>query len=507
MKKPRIYVQLGRAGDILNILPLCRRDYLTSGVKPQLMVCREYLSMLEGCSYVEGIGWNGLFEDVARASMIAGIEAHNSGREMVCTQIYGHNFASAQVCWSFMRESWACVPDAPPWGSLPLVFDQRDLDREESVKTQLLRQCKFPGRPYIVLAIEGTSSPFPHGQELKKELRSNADAIGTNIVDVSGFLAPHFFDLLGLLEGAEGLVTIDSGLLHLAHAVPTLPVVALITREPDLWHGSPWRPQQAYRFFYDQFPEILPDVVEAAFKGRHQLPTIYHVWSHWGQRSLSETTRRRMSLACSTWNNEAQTTGIWRDCEFKWEDARRNSSNVGDDVPMAYVRDMIEHAVKRDPLGIVALTNADVCFVPGITGQILDRVEHDGACFTHRFDFGRLDAPLLTETMCSRGMWVAGSDAFFFSAEWWRHHGWECGDFIIGREQWDEVFRQLIKRHGGREIPRAIYHEAHASHWLRDHEKNKGNIHNRRIAHQWFLRTGYATWDCGWWRLPGTDGP
>ena len=507
--KPRLFVQLGRAGDILNMLPLCRSNYAVTGIKPQLMVCREFVSLLEGCAYVEPIAWDGIFEDVARASMVAWNMAQKSGREMICTQIYGHNFASAQVCWSFMRESWACVPDAPPWGSLPLVFDRRDADRERGVTAQLLRQFSHPEWPFVVLALSGTSSPFPYSQELKREVLSRAAAVKINVIDVSAFLAPRFFDLLDLLEHAYGLVTIDSGLLHLAHAVPALPVVALITRDPDLWHGSPWRTQQVRRYFYDEFPEVTKEAAEAAVLGSDlpAHPTIYHVWSHWGQRNLPETTRRRMSLARSTWNNEYRATGLWQDCEFKWEDAARNSADIGDDVPMAYVRDMIDHAVKRDPQGIVALTNADVCFVPGITGQILDRVEHDGACFTHRFDFKRLHAPCMTETVCSRGQWVAGSDAFFFTEEWWRNHGWELGDFIVGREQWDEIFRQLVKRHGGREIPRAIYHEAHASHWLIDHEGNKGNIHNRRLARKWFTRTGYATWDCGWWKLPGTDGP
>lgn len=505
--KPRIFCQLGRSGDILNMLPLCAWSFAATGIKPQLMVCREFIPLLEGCGYVEPIGYDGLFEDVARASMIAWDMAQRGGREMICTQIYGHNFASAQSCWSFMRESWACVPDAPAWGTLPLVFDRRDMDRERGITDQLLRQFEHPDWPFIVLALSGTSSPFPQGPELKREIVRRAAVAKINVVDVSAFMAPRFYDLLDLLERAFGLVTIDSGLLHLAHAVPSLPVVALITREPDLWHGSPYRAQQVARFFYDQFPEILPEVAEAAFTATPaNHPLIHHVWSHWGQQSLSPTTRRRMSLAQATWASEARATGLWRDCEFKWEDAARNSSDVGDDVPTAYVRDMIAHAVKADPMGIIALTNADVCFVPGITGQILDRVEHDGACFTHRWDFKRLDAPLMTETACSRGEWVAGSDAFFFTAEWWRNHGWEFGDFIVGREQWDEIFRQLVKRHGGRCIPRAIYHEAHASHWLLDHAGNKGNIHNRRLAQKWFLRTGYATWDCGWWKLPGTDG-
>ena len=513
MKKPRIYVQLGRAGDILNVLPLCRRDYMATGVKPQLMVCTEYLSLLEGCSYVEGIGFPGPFEDVARATMAAERMALASGREMVCTQIYGHGLYCAQLCWSFMRESWACVPDAPPWGSLPLVFDKRDRDREASVKAQLLRQVKAPGHPYIVLAIEGTSSPFPHGQELKRELCRRAEGVGVGVVDVSGFMASRFFDLIGLLEGATALVTIDSGLLHLAPAVPTLPVVALVTREPDTWHGSPWRPQQVARFFYDQFPEVMKEVAEAAVFGepllrhRSEHQTINHVWAHFGQRSISEATRRRMSLARSTWNNEAQATGLWRDREFKQEESRRNSSSVGDTAPLPYIRDMIEYVLNFDPQGIVALTNSDVCFVPGITGQILDRVEHDGACYTHRFDFNRIDAPCMTETACPRGEWYPGSDAFFFSAEWWRNHGWEFGDFILGREQWDEVLRQLVKRHGGRCIPRSIYHEAHDSQWLIDRGGNNGNIHNRRLARQWFLRTGYAPDDPDWWRIPESDRP
>lgn len=254
------YLQLGRAGDLLNILPLCWRDHQANGERSAIVVSEPYASILEGVSYAEVVTVPNRFEDVQGACGAAEKAAQERNARLVCTQIYGATLISAENCSSFMRESWAQVPDAPAWGSLPLVFDRRDAKREASVKRILLQNST--GKPYVVLGLDGTSSPFGQGQELKRHLRRELGK-EFDFVDVSAFIAHRFYDLLGVMEGAHCIVTIDSGLLHLAHACPQVPVIALITRQPTAWHGSPWRPQQVARFYYDEFPDRIPDVLEA----------------------------------------------------------------------------------------------------------------------------------------------------------------------------------------------------------------------------------------------------
>lgn len=256
----RIYFQAGRCGDILNILPLCWHDYTTTHERPLVMVSEPYAPLLDGIGYADVLTVPNKFEDVAGAWPKAEAAAKEHNARLVCTQIYGETLATAETCSSFARESWAQVPNSPPWGTLPLIFDKRNRQRERAVRTNLLQNAT--GKPYIVLCLSGTSSPFGGNRELKLFLRRKLEK-DFDFVDVSAFIAPRFYDLLGVMEGAHCIVTVDTGLLHLAHACPKVPVVAFITRQPSPWHGSPWRPQHVARFFYDEVPECSQAVAVA----------------------------------------------------------------------------------------------------------------------------------------------------------------------------------------------------------------------------------------------------
>ncbi len=509
--KSRLYLQLGRAGDILNVLPLLRRDFLATGVKPSIIIGKEFSRLFEGITYAEPIVWGGAFEELIPASIHAAKIAEQRGLDLVCTQIYGADFYGSEDCFSFMRESWSKVPDAPAWGSLPLVFDRRDTAREADVKALLMRGKNAPNG-YIVTALSGKSSPFPWATQLRERIEIEARQRNMAVIDVSGFLTDRFFDLLGLLEGALSIVSIDSGVLQLAHACPKVPVVAFITRDPSPWHGTPWRPQHVARYFYDEAPDCIAEAAIAAIIGwPERRRRIFHVWSHFQKDGIDAETRRRMDVAHGTWAAE-YAQGAWVATEYSQQHAWRSSGDapIEDPRPMPFWRDMIDLAMANNPADgeIIALTNADVCFVPGLTGIVMDAVTRHGAAYTHRWDFHRpISAPLANEAEIRRGEWYPGSDAFFFSAGWWRENGHEFPDMILGREKNDEVLRLLIKRHGGVEIPGAIYHEKHPSFW--EHhgqlEKNPGNQFNRALAAKWFRVTALAPNDPVWWIHPAGD--
>jgi hypothetical protein len=64
---------------------------------------------------------------------------------------------------------------------------------------------------------------------------------------------------------------------------------------------------------------------------------------------------------------------------------------------------------------------------------------------------------------------------------------------VFGREAWDMVMRNLMKRScggsGACELHLAIWHEKHKSFW--EHAPRvPGNEHNRRLATQWLARYG-----------------
>lgn len=496
---PKTFVQLGRAGDILNILPLVKREFQKHRIRPRVMVAADFAGILDGVKYADPLIWPGRFEDVKPAVWTAGRQKG----DLIIPQIYGNDWSPAALCTSFARDSWRVAGADVPWGSLPLEFDRRDREGEQMVLRHFL--ILPASRPFVLLAVDGISSPFTGARSLKALL--NYWLKDFRIIDLSGFRARHISDLIPLFDRAHCLVTIDAGLLHLAHA-SRVPVVTLVESRPSRWHGSAWRPNHVARFLYEDFPACDWALVDAVMNARtaSARPTIIHAWTEYRGQAMDDDTARRTALARKSWAAEYQT-GYWVDRRFSRRDSGRDSRGIGDPRGVPYVRDVIKHALAgaKKPSDIIALTNADVCFTPGLTGWILQAVRRHGAAFAHRWDFDRLDRLCLSEAdVMTRAKFYVGTDAFFFTAEWWKTHGAEFPDMLIGREHWDEVFRQLIKRYFGVQLTGAIYHERHPSFWERidQHATNRGNWHNTNLTKAWFARTGYRPMDPEWWKVP-----
>lgn len=495
MNEPTLFLQTGRAGDILNALPLAQRHMLKTGERPLFMVAKAYAELLEGVSYVQPVIFEGEFTD----TLAAIFKARQLTSNVVVSQIYGKAISNREMCTSFARESWAAANSDVPWGTLPLLIDKRDTAREAAL---LAKHWPRVAGPVVLTALRGTSSPFPFARDFAANLPRMLGKEFT-VVDISGVKAERFYDLLGLFDRAACLVTIDTGHLHLAHA-SDVPVVALITRSPSRWHGSPWRPNHAGRFYYDEFPAVMSGAVAAikAAVASAERPRLVHTWADWRRDWPDAETCRRMDVAEASWAMEyAAAPGYWRPAKFNI--AARDSTHVGDTMPIPFLKDVLEHAASfcRTDSDVIAFTNSDVCFAPGITGHVLEHMTRNGCAFTHRWDFDRLYSPFATEGMVRKGKFYPGSDAFFFTRAWWREHGWEYPDMLLGREKNDEVLRQLIKLHGGEEIEACIYHEKHRSFWeaRENFESNRGNIYNRQLATKWFINTGLTENDFIWW--------
>jgi hypothetical protein len=299
--------------------------------------------------------------------------------------------------------------------------------------------------------------------------------------------AGRVYDLLGLFEKAEALVTIDTLHLHLSAAVPTLPVYALICDGPTKWNRSDWRPQQVFRCLYSEFADQRVAFRLALSSGARQTPMIHHV----STRGLaeSEDTIRRRALAQRSWDREAEWAGNWSIHEITSQNAKRTFKADND---LVYVKDLIESAFERcsRPFDIISLSNCDVGCVHGITSQVLDTVRQFGCAYTHRFDWtgSHLDRLVASEAEVGGFNWYPGSDWFFMSHGWWLKHKDEMPDMLVGREFWDAVLRQLMKKYGTREITTAVWHEKHDSMWDRPglRQNLPGNRHNGELATAWF---------------------
>src|SRR5512144_2004914 len=136
----RLYVQLGKVGDILNLLPMFYAEH-SRGEKPGLMVAREFASVLDGISYVDKHIYEGPYHEEGNACE----QAKLINGEWVCTQVncsteavkqyvYGSAKLETAVTTSFQKESWRVAGHLKNCDSQPeLLFDQRDKVRENKL--------------------------------------------------------------------------------------------------------------------------------------------------------------------------------------------------------------------------------------------------------------------------------------------------------------------------------------------------------------------------------------
>lgn len=214
-------VQLGRAGDVFNALPIAKHIADTEGKKPYFMISHEFAKLLDGVSYVIPYPVDFSFHDLTPA-----IAAANKQFErVVVTQIYGKGRRQETQCESFSQESWRVAGylehyHDPTWN---LVFDKRDSRQEFAWARRLYRK---PNLPKILTNLtSATTAPFARGDEVLDAVRRAF--WGTHeVIDIGKLRLPHMYDLLGLIDRAKVFVSIDTATLHLA-AASTTPLVAL----------------------------------------------------------------------------------------------------------------------------------------------------------------------------------------------------------------------------------------------------------------------------------------
>jgi len=242
-KLPPCYVQLGRFGDIMIILPALLRHFQQTGEKPVLMVCEEFSSILDGVSYVHpfpvwGIPWT---TGVRRARIAADTyydkvivpkwwdchgmypPQHRPNEPIIELDWQGRRLIVAQSEWdSYQYSQWkACGLSRQELLDWPLVFDRRDTQRE----LQLVGHYLNPRKPNVLYNFTGTSNPMGMEPEVMVELRPLIGRV--NFVDIGRIKAHRIYDLLGLYDRALCLITGDTSTLHLA-SCSRVPLIALL---------------------------------------------------------------------------------------------------------------------------------------------------------------------------------------------------------------------------------------------------------------------------------------
>lgn len=498
-------VELGRFGDIINILPICQHIHDTFA-KPHLVVSREFASILDGVSYVEPYPVPLRNDQLNEAMTLA---KHQFERVMQ-TQIWGRNYTQNKVCSAYNVESWRMAgfqhkfKDAD-WRPL---FDRRDARREEALYNKLRGTRKLP--MLLVNVTKSVSSPFPQGPAMLESIRKTWSDL-FEVVDVSAITCHRFYDLLGLMDRAAALVTIDTGHLHLATA-SNVPVVALVNPTP--WLGSEPRSVHAVRITYEhaaQAPEELHLLIQRATKQKKsetevRLPSIapqrrlFHcVEMHEGGGKKDQA---RKTIAQKSWQ-ALYDKGVVP-CHY-WE-YKRNALSIGDVRPLPYVKDVLEFGMKdASDEDIVFLTNDDNYLHPALIEALRYHVSLYDACCSQRCEF--VDSPvplspLAPSEFAQRSRLHMGRDLFAATKRWWLSKWEELPDMIAGASDWDLCYAAIVRLEFGirttrRNLERSIFpaelergmvsHQFHKPAWNdpRNVDAAPSQMNNRIAFHDW----------------------
>jgi hypothetical protein len=247
------FIQLGRFGDIILLLPAMKYLYDTTGVRPKMIVSKDYGSVLDGVSYVERfslpVHW---FMGMPRARAWA--DERFGGHTVL--QCHGHQWGINLKQWPNFMTSMLDRTGVPLhlFRELPLVFDRRNSEREKAAIP------RTNGKPYILVNTLGVSSPFPHGPKIFSALKHLMTQVA--IIDMSRIRCHRIFDLLGPIDAAVGMITTDTATLHLAHGSPK-PYIALTV---DGWCTSSPRGNCVLEVKYSRFMGSLAAIVETVEK-------------------------------------------------------------------------------------------------------------------------------------------------------------------------------------------------------------------------------------------------
>lgn len=451
---PKLFVHLGRYGDLLSFLPVLYDQWRRHNAAPNLLVSEDFIDLFDAVSYVNPIEFPGHRDDLKRAMEYGA----SLGYKPINCQAKGNGVPLKPRTESFQRDPWAMAGYDERWEQEGFVIDRRNFEREQELREEVLS-----GRgdgPIVLMATASISSPLKDRALDLREVASILTDLGYNVIDLSRIHAYRIYDLLGLLDHALCLISCDSAPLHLA-PFTSCPVIALVNPSP--WYASLPRANHVYYATYEKFSSVR--IIEAVMQCEPKKRTVVHVYPD--HIPALGADQKRQSIAQGSWSGPVDgwmklNLGV---ATSPYSSAHRDSKDIGDDRALPYVHDVIEEGMRycAGDGDAVILTNTDVGCVPDLR-QHIDPLLNRGACFGYRLNFDHIPHAFnRDETL--RGEWDGGIDLFAFTRGFWREHRDKFPDAIMGAPFWDLHFRDLIRSLGGAELYGCIWHETHPSIW------------------------------------------
>lgn len=243
------WVQLGKYGDVLSLLPLLWQKARQQKSPCNLVISEQYADVVQGLDYIKpdilSIHWQDLENAIKHAK--------RKYDKVFIPQTYGKTVAITHRHASWQLDQFARCGSLHQFDRHPLVIP-RPANAQEIVARHLER------RPAILFADKGESSPFESADVLAARL---AAEFGTShqVVRLSSIRLEKFTDFVALYDAAACLVVTETSHLHLSKAA-NIPIFALVTDKPERWHGSAWSHKFKLHIRYSQFKRRETELIE-----------------------------------------------------------------------------------------------------------------------------------------------------------------------------------------------------------------------------------------------------
>lgn len=220
---PLNVVQLGRYGDIINILPMIEYRARTRPVN--LFVAAEFslpfIDLPYCTTHALPLPFNQVRAAIEHVSRLEG--------ELLVSQVWGDHQPSPRTP-NFCFDSWSTLSEGEPRSSTRWEFGRPRFTRCPVREAALLSHIHVP-EGGVLVNLSGQSAPMAGAHSLFASITRHLP----HIVNLGALRAERLQDFLGLYDRWRTLITVDTATLHLAKNHPGLRIVQL---RPD--HGWDW---------------------------------------------------------------------------------------------------------------------------------------------------------------------------------------------------------------------------------------------------------------------------
>lgn len=482
------FVQLGRIGDILNIIPMLR--YWSSIAYHEMvpiMLHSDYAHVVSRIGYVRQIEWTGDLNDLDEAVEKARMQFHN----VYTCQLFSKKGINQKVLGHYNLDQWHNCGQHDNFKMYPLEIDQRNYSAED----KWFQKNRQTDKPLICYNLTGVSSPFAHPElvlDLLKREFSDCE-----LWDLNELKTKYYTDQLAALDKCAVLLSIDTSTLHLAQASHCRYIALLSDLYGNGWSATHLRRTPTLSMSYGEVPSRLNEIKAAITDCIQQsLRFAKRIWHVAPRRNTND---ERVARAIDQWERiyltgSASPLHVW----YTERDAR---ITMNDKRHLPFLKDTLAQSVQcASDDDIVMFTNDDVVFTDRCLNDIRAKARYTGIVTASRID---VDNPILGSFKGTNGVRHLGRDLVAFRSSWLKANIDKIPDFVLGASEWDIVLAAIARKecncitsnqnigmmHPDCETSvGTLFHEKHDAVWNRTNnvDTSPSQKHNRLLAEEWF---------------------